>query len=125
MEEKLVLVVEDEMLTAMLFRAVLQEMGFRVCKLASNSKTAIEVFRNEKPDVILMDIGLSDGLDGIETSKICKKENPELLIVFMTGYEDDEIRSRAMALKPLDYQVKPVDIHSIAKAIQDHLERKI
>jgi DNA-binding NarL/FixJ family response regulator len=69
-----------------------------------------------EPDVIIMDIRLAGNIDGIEASKeICKCYHCN--IIFATGYSDDNIRSKAMSLKPLAYLIKPYQMKELISLV--------
>ncbi|MBN1551184.1 response regulator [bacterium] len=107
-----ILVVEDEALTARYLKIELEELGYDVLTPIAKGEDAIPVAIQENPDLILMDIRLAGGLDGIEAAEriITKKKIP---IAFMTGYATEEIKERALKIYPLAYLEKPVDIDSI------------
>ena len=68
-------------------------LGFDICDLAANGQQASELAMSNKPDVVLMDINLEGGREGIEVarwlSKVC-----EAPIVFVTGYTDRDTVER-------------------------------
>ncbi len=114
-----ILIVEDEVITAQLYKMKLRKFGYEVLEPVTNGEDAIEVAKVSKPDVIIMDITLSSDLDGIETVQIIS-EFLDAHIIFATGYDDEETKSRASKLKQLAYFVKPVNvnkIHEILKGI--------
>ncbi len=117
-----ILIVDDEIIAAMSFRIELQKQGYTVCDIATNSEMAIDIFNSENPDIIIMDIALPEGFDGIETSKILKKYSPGLPIIFITGYDNEEIRSCAMNMESVRYLTKPVFIDDVVKEIEELLD---
>ena len=60
-----VLVVEDEGIVAMNTKLSLITMGYEVLPIAISGKSALEIARDMKPDVVLMDIQLRGGMDGV------------------------------------------------------------
>jgi len=111
------LIVEDEILIGLHLKLVLSRAGYDVIGSVSSAEEAIANARQDKPDVILMDISLMSEMDGIECARqICAFSSA--LIIFATGFEDPEIRKRAMALHPAAYLIKPVELQDIEKAIQ-------
>ncbi len=118
MTEKLkVLVVEDEVLTAKMLKMDLEELGVNVLETIAKGEEAVKVALQENPSLILMDIRLAGGLDGIEAAEriLQKKKIP---IVFMTGYATEEIKKRALKVNPVDYLDKPVDIYRIKNILE-------
>ena len=113
-----ILIVEDEALTGMALKMHFQDNGFYVCKVAPDYDSAINQFNNESPNILLMDIRLSKGFDGIETAKAIRNKDPHIPIIFMTGYEDDEIKDRAMVVDPIGFFIKPLNIEEIVNMIK-------
>lgn len=64
-----VLIVEDEQLIAEYFRIVVEQLGYRVCGIASSATQAIALASREKPSVIFMDVRLSDESDGVDAAR--------------------------------------------------------
>lgn len=114
------LIVEDEVITASSLKMGLEELGYDVCPLATRGQRALDIAADEKPDIILMDVNLPGGLNGIETAQRIK-ETLDSKILFLTGYHDDDVISKINALKPLGYFVKPVS----AARIKDLLDKRI
>ena len=87
------LIVEDETLFAIGLEADMHELGFDVCDLAANGHQAFEYAMRNKPDVILMDVSLEGGREGIEVARrlnwVCNAP-----IVFVTGYTDRDTVER-------------------------------
>jgi DNA-binding NarL/FixJ family response regulator len=105
---KRILIVEDEIVSAMALETALAEMGYVVVGSVTTGEEAFDRAIGERPDIVAMDIRLAGKMDGIEAaSRII--EATEAQIIFMTGYGDDETRKRALALKPLGVMSKPVD----------------
>lgn len=114
-----ILLVEDEALTAMLLARNLQLSGYSVCGPASTGEAAIEIAKREKPDLVLMDIRLAGPMDGIKAATAIASFS-DVPIVFVTGYDDKQLRQRANAVHPAAYLVKPVtprEIEPVIKAL--------
>ncbi len=117
MEKFKVLIVEDEILTAKMLKMDLEELGVNVLEPIAKGEDAVNVALQENPSLILMDIRLAGGLDGIEAAEriLMKKKIP---IVFMTGYATEEIKERALKVNPVDYLDKPVDLYKIKNILE-------
>ncbi|MDP2301109.1 MAG: response regulator [Ignavibacteria bacterium] len=111
------LIVEDEALTGMVLKIELQRAGFTVMGVVTNGKSAIEKTECEKPDCILMDIRIAGNIDGIETARLIKQKS-DVPIIFMTGYAEESIKQRALALKPVDFLIKPIQSNDIVKILK-------
>ena len=68
MKKKVILVVEDEIVIAMDLQAILIELGYEVPEMATSPEVAIQIALALRPDLVLMDIHLSDALDGIDAA---------------------------------------------------------
>jgi DNA-binding NarL/FixJ family response regulator len=115
-----ILIVEDEVISAMCIQMDLREKGYEVYKPVSTGEEAIEIVKKDSPNIVLMDIGLAGEIDGIETAKqitsFCK-----IPIIFITGYPDEELRERVKDLNPAGYFLKPLDIEQVESTI-NHLK---
>jgi len=119
-KNKKVLLVEDEVITASSLKMGLEELGYEVCPLATRGDRAITLAQEEKPDVILMDVNLPGGMNGIEAAKkILALIDTKIL--FLTGYHDDDVIAKINALNPLGYFVKPVSAFRIKEMLDKHL----
>jgi DNA-binding NtrC family response regulator len=101
-----VLIVEDEAIVALDIRRQLESLGYEVVGTAATSQKAREMARQSLPDIVLMDIHLADGGDGIETARQIRCDRP-VPVVFLTAYADPETLTRAKETQPYGYIVKP------------------
>jgi CheY-like chemotaxis protein len=121
--KKVVLIVEDDLKSLKLFRDLLQASGYTILE-ATNGKKAIELAREKKPDLILMDIQMPV-MDGFEATKILKAdaETRNIPIIVLTSYamkEDDEkIREAGCDA----YISKPIDTKEFLKKVAEYLSR--
>jgi PAS domain S-box-containing protein len=123
MSEDSILIVEDNLLVAEDIRVKLGKLGFQVSGVAKNGERAIEKAKDTQPDLILMDIELGKGINGIEAAEqIRKKEN--IPVIFLTAYTDDETLSRAKKVEPYGYIVKPFDSGKLKTSIEVALYKK-
>jgi len=111
-----ILIIEDEILIAMMIKNNLELNGFNVCNILPSGEEAINIAINKNPDIILMDIKLAGEMDGFDTAKyILKKIN--IPIVYMTGYSIKEYEEKIKELKPITYINKPVNIEKLINII--------
>jgi len=104
--EKQILVVEDEVITAMDIQKRLINLGYKVPAMVSSGNEAIIKVKENKPDLVLMDINLNGEMDGIEaTSKI--HSFSDIPVIYLTAYSDDITLARAKITEPYAYIVKP------------------
>ena len=103
---KRVVICEDEAITVMQLKLILANGGLQVVGHANNAPEAIELIRNEKPDIVIMDCNLSgtSGLSAVEEIR----RNQDVCVVILTGYPMDENRKLAEAAGVAAWMVKPV-----------------
>ncbi|OJJ14975.1 hypothetical protein BKI52_41210 [marine bacterium AO1-C] len=101
-----VLIVEDEFSIALDIRMRLQDMGYEVVQIAKNYEQALKYAQQTNPDIVLMDINLSQGKSGIEAAKDIY-EAYQIPVVFLTAYRDDATFEQALLSQPFGYVVKP------------------
>jgi PAS domain S-box-containing protein len=118
-----IMVVEDEEVTAGYLQEALTRMGYEVAGIAGSGKEAVAMASEIKPDLILMDIVLPGGLDGIDVTARIKKEL-DIPVVFITGYPEDEFVNRAKRLQPYGYILKPVQMGQLRATVEIALYKK-
>jgi CheY-like chemotaxis protein len=114
-----ILLVEDEVVTAMLVTMQLKRNGYEIMEHVVTGEEAIVSAKTYSPDVILMDIRLAGEMDGIDASKVIIAERP-VAIIFLTSYDDQVTKLRADRLNPLGYLVKPLDISAFCNLVESH-----
>ncbi len=104
-----VLVVDDNKDAADSLAMLLRVWGHEV-RTSHDGQSALKAARSYRPDIVLLDIGLP-GLDGYEVAAELRKEfgEGEMLLVALTGYGQDEDRSRSARAGFNQHWVKPVD----------------
>jgi CheY-like chemotaxis protein len=116
------LIVEDDFVVAASLQAELSEMGYQVIGLAPSSKGAIEHVRAERPELVLMDIKLQGGIDGIETAKKLRMEY-DIPGVFLTAFAENGILERDKQSEPYGYLVKPYEQKELKATIEMALNK--
>ena len=87
------LIVEDETLFAMGLAVDMQALGFATCELAANGQDAFLKAMEDQPDIVLMDVNLEGGREGIEAARWLR-EVCEIPVVFITAYTDHDTVAR-------------------------------
>ena len=125
MTRKKILIVEDEVITAMSLQHLLEHWGCGKCEKVSSGKEAIEKAMSEKPDIVLIDINLRGEPNGIEAAKQLQARFC-VPIIFITGYSDEETIKEAKKIKPVGYFVKPLDFNKLRLTIESvtHSQKK-
>ncbi len=85
---------------------------------AKNGREALDHCRKEKPDVILMDLMMPE-MDGIAATRAILAEHPEIKIIAMTSFEDEELVQGVLAAGAISYLLKNVTSDELSKAIRD------
>ncbi|MDB9313490.1 ATP-binding protein [Spirulina sp. CS-785/01] len=119
---KIILVVEDQTSIGIEIRQTLQRLGYQVPNVIKSGGNAVEMAKEIKPDLVLMDILLQGEMDGIEAARIIW-ETLEIPHVFLTSYTDKNILERAKSISPFGYIVKPFEERDIYIAIEIALSR--
>lgn len=114
-----VLIVDDEPSILQSLSGLLSDEGFGVIT-ASNGYEALKTIEAESPDLVLLDIWMP-GLDGIETLKEIKRNNPYIQVVIITGHGTIETAVRATKLGAYDFIEKPLSIDKVIVAINNAL----
>lgn len=113
-----ILIVEDEAVCAMLLVHYLAEMGHIACGIVSRGADAIEAAREMSPDVVLMDIRLTDAVNGVEAAEKIMLFNPGISFIFMSAYSGDDVALRAKGLNPVAYLCKPFEFADMREAVE-------
>ncbi len=117
-----ILVVEDEAIIAADIQMRLVNLGYRVAAIAATGQEAIAQAKLNKPDLVLMDIILQGGMDGIlAAEKIHALFN--IPVVYMTAYSDPDTITRAKRTEPYGYLIKPFEANELSAAVEIALER--
>ena len=117
-----ILVVEDEALSALYLCDVLFGFGHDVVGTADTAPAAVAAAAKHRPDLVLMDINLAGGSDGIEAATEIRNRLG-IPSIFVTAYSDQTTRERARTAQPLDYLIKPVGVVAIRQALQRAAEK--
>lgn len=113
-----VLVVDDHRLVRVGTSRLLSDVdGIDVVGQAESGEEAIEMVRDLKPDVVLMDIQMP-GIGGMEATRRCLRVDPELKVIVVSVYEDEPYPSRLLNMGAHGYLTKKADVHEIVEAIK-------
>ena len=117
-----ILVVEDEGIVAADIHDRLTRLGYMVVGTAGNGEDAMRLASTGKPDLVVMDIMLGTGMDGVETADLIRKKN-DIPVVFLTAHTDEATLNRAKISQPFGYIIKPFEEHTLHTGIQMALYR--
>ncbi len=115
----LILIVDDEPTIVQSLTGLLTDDGFEVIS-ASNGYEALKLIESESPDLVLLDIWMP-GMDGIETLKEIKKNNPYIQVIIITGHGTVETAVKATKLGAFDLIEKPLSFDKVIVSINNAL----
>lgn len=114
---KRIVIADDEPITRMDIREMLEEAGYNVVGEASDGFDAIEMCKKFLPNIVIMDIKMPL-LDGINASKIIIQENLADGIILLSAYSDTNFIEKAKEAGVIGYLVKPLDNKSLIPAVE-------
>lgn len=112
-----VMIVEDEVVTAMALGESARRLGYDVIATVDTGEQAVEMARNHHLDVILMDVQLRGEVDGIAAAEIIRNET-HVPSIILTAYSDAATIKRAKIGEPGGYLVKPYNEKELRAAIE-------
>lgn len=112
-----ILIVEDEPIIADEIAATIEDLGYQVAAKVIHAAEVNTVFQESEPDIVLMDINLGQGADGIQLAAELKRQK-EVPLIFLTSYTDTGTIDRAKKVNPDGYIVKPFDEKELQIAIE-------
>jgi DNA-binding response OmpR family regulator len=101
---KIILVVDDESKIVKLVRDYIERAGFSVC-VAMDGKTAFSLVRTEKPDLVILDLGLPQ-MDGLDVTRELRKVS-NVPVIMLTGRSEESDKLIGLELGADDYITKP------------------
>jgi response regulator NasT len=118
---KRILVVEDDTLVGVGVKSQLQKLGHVVVGDASTAAEALDLFRQQRPDIVLLDIRL-DGADGIDLALQMARER-RCPIIVLSAFGDKTLFERAASAGVFGYLIKPVSAESLQAQIEVAVRR--
>jgi CheY-like chemotaxis protein len=120
-----VLVVEDQDAIRRMIEALMTARGHTVT-VASNGPRALEAALASRPDVVLLDVNLPGGLDGLE---VCRRLQADpatagVTIIMISAMDDTETRDRALAAGAVAYYTKPFSPTALLKSLDGIAKQK-
>lgn len=114
-----ILIVDDHAVVRIGLKTVLANAsGFRVVGEAGTVADSVALAVQARPDVVLMDVRLPDG-SGVEACRRIKADNPDIRVVMLTSYQDEEAIVGAVMAGASGYLLKQADAERLIQAIRD------
>ena len=123
MEYKKIILVDDHTLFRNGLKLLIHNTpNFRVIAEASNGKEFIDLLsKEEKPDVVLLDIAMPE-MDGIEAAAIALEKYPDLPIITLSMYGEEDYYFKMVSLGVKGFLLKNSDIHEVCSALESVVE---
>ncbi len=113
---KHVMVIDDDEKICLAFKQFLEGEGYNPA-IANSAEDGLHRIASEKPDVVLLDVGLP-GMSGLEALAKIKVHHPRVIVVIITAYDDVETTIEAMRLHAFDFVPKPIDLDVVKGVLE-------
>src|SRR5882672_7215673 len=114
------LVIDDELPIHQLFRLTFEQTELRLLT-AATAEEGLATFARERPDVVLLDVGLPD-LGGLEAFRRLRQIDARVPVIFVTGSATTATAIEAIALGAYAYLLKPPDLEQLRQTVARALE---
>lgn len=117
---KKVLIVDDSSYMRMFVRKIIEKDGLCITFEASTKEEAIEIFKNEKPNVVTVDLNMSEfRMDGVAVLAEIMEINPEAVVIIISAVGYEHVKDECMALGAKGYLRKPFDAKDLLHALEE------
>jgi len=122
-EKKKILLVDDEEGIQLLYREEFEEEGF-IVDSAYNGDKALELFKEKQPDLVILDMIMPSGLDGLETYREMIRIRPGQKAIITSGFSESDRVRELQQLGAGKYLAKPYTLEQLCIAIRKALNKK-
>ena len=122
MSALLVLLAEDDAVTRLDLRRIVEQAGYRVCGETGNGRQAVAQTLERRPDLVVMDVGMP-GIDGVEAARQIAAGHP-VPIVLLTGYGYGDVIASAIDAGVSAFVTKPFQEAALLDAMRAALDRR-
>ena len=121
-----ILLVEDDIFLRPSLCKSLSRLGYRVLE-AGNGVEALEIWRQHRHEIMLVltDLIMPGGMNGKELGTRLLEENPELKVIYASGYSADIIGKDFPLVEGVNFLVKPFQMHKLAQALRHNLDKLV
>jgi two-component system, chemotaxis family, chemotaxis protein CheY len=116
-----IMLVDDEAHIRKFISLLLRHLGVAQIIEASNGSLAIELYKKERPDLVMLDVNMPV-MDGLETLKALKEINPDCVVIMLTSLANRQTIDQAAALGAANYIRKDAPPEEIGRALSDTIE---
>ncbi len=117
MKKTQILIVEDEGIIAKDLQSMLRRLGYEVPVTVGTGEKAIQTAAANQPDLILMDINLRGGIDGVQAAATISAQH-DVPIVYLTANSDEATMQRAKVTDPFGFMIKPFEERALHAGIE-------
>jgi len=118
------LVVDDSKDQRHIAKKIIEQLGYNV-ESTESGEQAVELLKSKKVDLLVLDMIMDPGIDGLETYKQIKQINPKQKAIITSGYAESERAKMAQKIGVGSYLKKPYTVQNLARAIKIELNRII
>jgi two-component system nitrogen regulation response regulator GlnG len=115
------LLIDDEADVQYSFRRIFDSPALELAT-ASSGEEGLKLVSRFKPDLVLMDIRMGAGMNGLETLRRLRQSDARLPVIMMTAYGTTQAAIEAMKLGAYDYLLKPFDVPKLKQIVTDALQ---
>lgn len=115
-----ILVVDDTSEQRLLMQRILTTLNYCV-EHVTNGKDAVSFLKSGHCDLVLLDMIMGPGMDGLETFQAIKKIRPDQKVIIVSGYSDTERMNKALKMGVCNYINKPYSLEKLAKVVKKEL----
>lgn len=125
MKGMFILIADDEKMIRLSLQSMLEELypDEHMYLHASNGQAAVKQIEKLPPDLVFLDIRMPL-MSGLEVLETCRAKAPSTHWVFLSGYADFEYAQKAVSLSAYSYLLKPVDLETLKKVVDEIAELK-
>jgi DNA-binding NarL/FixJ family response regulator len=99
------------------------EPDLEVVGEAVNGRHALELCRQLRPDLVLMDVRMPE-MDGLTATRKIKKEMPAIIVLMVSAYESEDYRREAASAGATDYVLKDAERHQLLEVVHAALGKR-
>lgn len=118
---KKVLIVDNSSYMRMFVKKIIEKGGFPSTFEASGIEDAIEIFKAEKPDIVLLDLNMSEfKMDGMHVLSDIMEVDSEAVVIIMSAVGHEEVKDECIAAGAKGYVKKPFTTETLLKALEEY-----
>jgi DNA-binding NarL/FixJ family response regulator len=112
-----IVVVDDHDSVRAILAAILREYGLDVVGVCANGREAVDSCGDWQPDAVVMDVRMPV-LDGIAATRELKAQHPSTRVILLTAYEEDDLRTAALAAGADEFVLKGISGQDLAALVR-------